>query len=66
MTAEIDTSPLLTSKEVAAWIRLSDRTLQQLRVNRRGPKYTKAGTRVLYRASDVAAWLQERGTTDQP
>jgi len=64
---EIDTSPLLTTKEVSQWIRLTERTLQQLRTLRRGPRYIKAGgTKVLYRASDVAAWLEQRNTTDQP
>ena len=51
----------LTSVEAAALLRISRRTLERHRVIGTGPRYLKVGpgkrARVLYRASDVEAWL---------
>lgn len=50
----------LIQREAAETLRLSDRTLERMRLDGTGPKFMKAGRRVLYRYSDLEAWLQER------
>ena len=50
----------LIQREVAETLRLSDRTLERMRLDGTGPKFMKAGRRVLYRTSDLEAWLLER------
>lgn len=51
----------LTTIEVADRLRISRRTLERMRVDGTGPRYIKVGpgkrSRVLYRESDVADWL---------
>jgi len=38
-------------------LRLSERTLERLRVTGRGPIYVKTGRFVRYRETDLLAWL---------
>lgn len=51
----------LTNQEAARHLRLSPRTLERMRVEGSGPPFMKAGpgkrARVLYRKSDLDAWL---------
>lgn len=47
----------LTPDQVEAEYRLSRRWLIRQRAGRHGPAYVKAGRRVLYRRSDVEAYL---------
>ena len=51
----------LTTIEVAEMLRISRRTLERMRVEGTGPRYLKVGpgkrSRVLYRQSEVDAWL---------
>jgi hypothetical protein len=50
----------LLSKEAAAYLRLSHRTLERYRVQGQGPCYLKMHGkrgRVLYRQSDLDAWI---------
>ena len=51
----------LTTIEVAETLRISRRTLERMRVEGTGPRYLKVGpgkrARVLYRQSEVDAWL---------
>ena len=47
-----------TRKEVAEYTRISIPTLARWASEGKGPKYRKAGGRVLYVAEDVRAWLQ--------
>lgn len=53
----------MTSKETAAMLRVSSRTLERMRVEGNGPRYLKVGAskraRVLYRQTDVEGWLNE-------
>jgi hypothetical protein len=53
----------LTTAEAAAFVRLSPRTLERLRVQGTGPRFIKAGkgkrARVLYKAADLQEWLEE-------
>jgi len=52
---------LLTTIEAAAYLRLAPKTLERLRVTAGGPPFLKVGpgkrARVLYRQSDLDAWL---------
>lgn len=47
----------LTPKEAATHIRVSERTLEGWRRQRRGPRWVKAGHLVRYAREDVDAWL---------
>jgi excisionase family DNA binding protein len=46
--------------EAAEYVRLTVSTLAQMRVEQRGPKYFKAGGRVLYRLEDLEEWVERR------
>ena len=46
-----------TTEEAAALIRVAPKTLENWRVLGKGPKFIKAGGRVLYSASDVLEYL---------
>lgn len=48
----------LTQIQAAELLCLSGRTLERYRLEGNGPKFVKAGRRVLYRRSDLEAWLQ--------
>lgn len=54
-------TPLLTTAEAAAFLRLSPRTLERFRVEGTGPKYLQAGAgkraRVLYDPAELRSWL---------
>lgn len=59
----------LRTREAATHVGLSASTLEKLRVSGGGPRFTKAGPRiVVYAASDLDAWLLERAraTTSEP
>jgi predicted DNA-binding transcriptional regulator AlpA len=51
---------LLTQREAATLLRLSERTLERLRVTGAGPRYVKAGRLVRYREIDLEAWINSR------
>lgn len=51
---------LLNQREASAFLRLSERTLERLRLTGDGPRFVKAGRRVVYRAEDLEAWITER------
>ena len=59
--------PLLTQKQCAELLRLSERTLERLRVSGTGPKFVRMGRSVRYRQSDVEAWTASRvvGSTSE-
>jgi len=52
----------LTSVELAQMLRLSPRSLEKMRLEKRGPPYIRLGvsgrSKVLYRISDVEEWIQ--------
>lgn len=50
----------LTQKMLSAFLDISERTLERMRSDGSGPRFSKAGKRVLYRASDVNSWLAAR------
>ena len=51
---------LLTQSEAARVLRLSERTLERLRLQGGGPLYVKAGRAVRYRETDLEAWIAAR------
>ena len=51
---------LLTQGEAARLLRLSERTLERLRLQGGGPLYVKAGRAVRYREADLEAWITAR------
>jgi excisionase family DNA binding protein len=60
---------LLTQREAAILLRLSERTLERLRVQGSGPVYVKAGRSVRYREADLEAWIASRvvnSTSEEP
>lgn len=51
----------LTQTEAAEILRISERTLERMRLTGDGPLFMKAGARrVIYSASDIESWLTER------
>jgi predicted DNA-binding transcriptional regulator AlpA len=58
---------LLTQSECAELLRLSERTLERLRVSGSGPKFLRIRHSVRYRPVDVEAWLASRlrGSTSE-
>jgi hypothetical protein len=54
---------LLTPREASVALRCSERSLERLRCSGTGPRYIKTTRRVLYRESDLEAWLTGRLTT---
>ena len=58
---------LHTQAEAAKALRLSERTLERMRLTGLGPVFVKAGRRVLYRQADLEAWVasQVRASTSE-
>jgi excisionase family DNA binding protein len=58
---------LLTQREAATLLKLSERTLERLRGQGTGPKFLRIRHSVRYRQSDVEAWLSSRivGSTSE-
>jgi len=58
---------LRTQREAAEVLRLSERTLERMRLTGLGPAYVKAGRRVLYRQADLEKWVvsQFRASQDR-
>ena len=48
---------LRTQREAAEVLRLSERTLERMRLTGLGPAFVKAGRRVLYRQADLETWV---------
>lgn len=51
---------LYTEPETAAILRTSRLTLRKWRINGTGPRHTKMGKQVLYRASEIERYIEER------
>lgn len=56
---------LMTSREVAAMLRVPVSSVYAWRVKGTGPSAFRVGKQTLYRRSDVEAWLEERRTDGQ-
>ena len=56
--------PKLKTSEAAEYLRLSLSTLAKMRVAGKGPRYAKAGSRlIVYDRKDLDAWLSVRAVT---
>lgn len=53
-------SPYFTTQEAAAYLRLSVRTLEDLRYKGGGPRFLALGRRRIYRQADLDSWADER------
>ena len=53
-------SRLMTSKEVAEYLQISESLLNGYRADGIGPVYLKLGRLVRYRLDDVEKWLSEQ------
>jgi predicted DNA-binding transcriptional regulator AlpA len=51
---------LLTQRDVAARLGLSERTIERLRLSGDGPRFVKATRSVRYRECDLEAWIASR------
>jgi hypothetical protein len=56
----------LTTEEAAAYLRLQPSTLAIWRCKKKGPKYSKLGSRVMYDQQELETWFISRSvhTTD--
>jgi|AntAceMinimDraft_5_1070358.scaffolds.fasta_scaffold66447_3 predicted DNA-binding transcriptional regulator AlpA len=52
--------PRMPSGDAAEYIGIAGSTLAKWRMNGRGPKFVKAGSRVLYDRADLDEWLGSR------
>jgi hypothetical protein len=50
----------LTQPELAEFLRVSERTLEDWRVTHSGPPYSKLGRHVRYNIDDVVVWVREQ------
>jgi predicted DNA-binding transcriptional regulator AlpA len=48
---------LLTQRDAALALRLSERTLERLRATGTGPRFVKANRLVRYRLADLESWI---------
>ena len=48
---------LITRREAADYLRISPRTLEKWAVTGEGPPFYKIGSRTIYSAEDLEAWL---------
>ncbi|MPY74919.1 MAG: helix-turn-helix domain-containing protein [Alphaproteobacteria bacterium] len=53
-------SPWLNSEQAATYLGLEPRGLESMRRERRGPKFSRIGNRIVrYHVADLDAWLRE-------
>jgi hypothetical protein len=55
-----DYSPYFDTHQAAAYLKISARTLERLRLVGGGPVFAKAGRRVIYRKDWLDAWMEAR------
>jgi hypothetical protein len=60
----MDDDPILKPSETAAYLRVSERTLEGWRRRGVGPVFQRYGRAVLYRRSAIEAWLSECAFTN--
>jgi len=57
---------MLTTREVAAYLRLDPLTIYRWRKRNHGPRWIRDGRFIRYRRSDVLAWEQQQVTQPAP
>ena len=50
----------MNTEQAGSYLGLSPSTLRRMRVTGEGPRYSKAGRRVIYDPSDLDEWVDER------
>jgi hypothetical protein len=65
---DLDLGALLTGREAAALLRLSERTLERHRTAGTGPRFCALGRAIRYSRRDLAAWVEAaaRQSTSEP
>jgi predicted DNA-binding transcriptional regulator AlpA len=51
---------LLTQREAASFLQLSERTLERFRVAGLGPKFVRVGRSIRYRLTDIETFIASR------
>lgn len=59
-TVEVIESPLMNIDDAVAYLKVSESTLARMRRDKNGPQYVQIGTRVMYRKSDLDAYIQSK------
>jgi excisionase family DNA binding protein len=62
LSSENQLPDLMSVPEVAAYLGVPISTIHFWRGRKQGPPALKVGRRLMFRARDVAAWLDERAT----
>ena len=57
-------SPLRDSREIAAFLRVSESTLSRWRAEKKGPPFIRIGGVTRYRYEQVEHWLASLGTDE--
>ena len=60
---------LLSQREAATLLHLSERTLERFRVSGAGPKFVRLGRSIRYRLTDIEAFIAARivgSTSERP
>ena len=60
---------LLSQREAASLLHLSERTLERFRVSGTGPKFVRLGRSIRYRLTDIEAFIASRivgSTSERP
>ena len=55
-----DLPELITRKQLAEYLGVTEPALSQMVTRRQGPRFIRLGRSIRYRREDVFAWLQER------
>lgn len=58
-------SPLLDSREVAAFLKISESTLSRWRADKKGPPFLRMGGITRYRLDAVETWLNALDNDEQ-
>lgn len=61
------TTDLLTAREAAERLKLSESYLEKARIRGDGPRFVRLGRSIRYRAEDIEAWVASRaaGSTSE-
>jgi len=58
--SDVQETPLLNIEQASKYIQLSTATLARMRKDNSGPSYVKLGARVLYRKTDLDAYIESK------
>lgn len=65
-TSDVLVSPLRDSREIAAFLRVSESTLSRWRAEKKGPPFIRIGGVTRYRIEQVEQWLTSLDTDEHP